>query len=99
MSKLKKLLGKRIKDARKAKGLTQDQLAKMLGIGTSNISYMETGKFAPSIENFEKLVEILGVEPYELYMFKTMYFSVNQMNQYFSGKILSQLMNINIWLK
>ena len=72
MSRIKKLLGQRIRDARKAKGLTQEQLAERLGIGTSNISYIETGKFAPSMENFEKLVEILGVEPSELYTFTTL---------------------------
>lgn len=72
MSRIKKLLGQRIRDARKAKGLTQEQLAERLGIGTSNISYIETGKFAPSMENFEKLVEILGVESSELYTFTTL---------------------------
>lgn len=69
MSTLKKLLGKRIKELRKARGITQEQLAEMLGIGTPNISYIENGKFAPSIENFEKLSKIFDVEPYELYKF------------------------------
>lgn len=69
MSKIKVLLGKRIREFRKARGITQEQLAEMLGIGTANISYIENGKFAPSIENFEKLVNIFDVEPYELYKF------------------------------
>lgn len=69
MSIIKKLLGQRIKELRKARNITQEQLAEMLGIGTANISYIENGKFAPSMENFEKLVEIFHVEPYELYMF------------------------------
>lgn len=69
MSKIKKLLGQRIRELRKAKRITQEQLAEKIGIGTSNISYIETGKFAPSIENFEKIVEALGCEPHELYMF------------------------------
>ena len=69
MNTIKKLLGQRIKEIRKSKGFTQEQLAEMVGIGTPNISYIETGKFAPSIENFERIVEALGVEPYELYMF------------------------------
>ena len=71
MSIIKKQLGQRIKELRKLKGLTQEQLAEIVGIGTSNISYIETGKFAPSIENFERIVEALGVEPYELYMFSS----------------------------
>lgn len=42
----------------------------MVGIGTANISYIETGKFAPSAETLEKLSEALNVYPYELYMFE-----------------------------
>ena len=69
MSTIKELLGKRIKEIRKKKGFTQEQLAEKIGIGTANISYIETGKFAPTIENFEKIAKVLEVEPFELYMF------------------------------
>ena len=69
MSKIKKLLGQRIRQLRKSRGITQEELAEMLGIGTPNISYIENGKFAPSMENFEKLVNIFDIEPYELYKF------------------------------
>lgn len=69
MSQIKKLLGQRIRQLRKARGITQEELAEKLGICTPNISYIENGKFAPSMENFEKLVNIFDVEPYELYKF------------------------------
>jgi len=69
MSVLKKQLGQRIRELRKSRGITQEALAEMLGIGTANISYIENGKFAPSFENFEKIVNIFDVEPYELYKF------------------------------
>lgn len=69
MSNIKKLLGQRIREIRKSKGLTQEELAEKIGIGTPNVSYFETGKFAPSIENFEKIVNVLQVEPYEFYNF------------------------------
>ena len=69
MENIKKLLGQRIKEVRKAKNITQEELAEKIGIGTSNISYIENGKFAPSIENFAKITEVLGVEPSELYKF------------------------------
>ena len=69
MGTIKKLLGERIREIRKSCRITQEQLAEMLGIGPANISYIENGKFAPSMENFEKMVEIFGVEPYELYKF------------------------------
>lgn len=69
MSDIKKLLGKRIKEIRKQKGLTQEQLAELVGIGTPNISYIECGKFAPAIDTLEKIAQVLNIEPFELYRF------------------------------
>lgn len=79
MGTIKKQLGQRIKEIRKSKGLTQEKLAEIVGIGTSNISYIETGKFAPSIENFERIADALDVEPYELYMFSSK--SINEIKK------------------
>ncbi len=70
MSSIKKLFGKRIQELRKSRKITQEKLAEMVGIGTPNISYFETGKFSPSIETLEKLAKALNVDIYELYMFK-----------------------------
>ena len=70
MENIKLLLGKRIKELRKTHKYTQEQLAEKVGIGTPNISYFETGKFAPSIETLQKLAQVFGVEVYELYMFQ-----------------------------
>ncbi len=69
MDNVKVLLGKRIRELRKAKKLTQEDLAEKVGIRTPNISYFETGKFSPAIETLPKLADALGVEIYELYMF------------------------------
>ena len=70
MDNVKELLGKRIKELRKAKKLTQEELAEKIGIGTPNISYFETGKFSPAIDTLQKIAMALGVEIYELYMFQ-----------------------------
>ena len=70
MDNIKVLLGKRIRELRKAKKLTQEDLADKISIGTPNISYFETGKFAPAAETLQKIAEALDVEIYELYMFK-----------------------------
>ena len=53
MDNLKKQLGQNIKLIRKAKKLTQEKLAEIVGIGTPNISYIESGKFAPSIDTLQ----------------------------------------------
>lgn len=70
MQDIKKLLGQRIRELRKARNLTQEKLAEMVEIGTANISYIETGRFSPSVETLAKLSEALGVYTYELYMFE-----------------------------
>ncbi|MBQ8459048.1 helix-turn-helix transcriptional regulator [bacterium] len=70
MDNVKELLGKRIRELRKARKLTQEELAEKIGIGTPNISYFETGKFSPAIETLQKIAQALNVEIYELYMFQ-----------------------------
>lgn len=69
MSELKKLLGKRIREIRIAKNLTQEDLSELTDIGTSSISKIESGHFHPTDENLEKIAKALCVEPYKLYMF------------------------------
>ncbi len=69
MSDFKKLLGKKIQIIRKSKGLTQEKLAELIDIETPSLSYLETGKYSPSIETLQKLSEVLMIEPWEFYYF------------------------------
>ena len=69
MSQLKKLLGKRIKEIRTSKKMTQEYLSELTGIGTPSISKIEIGMYHPTDENLEKIAHALEVEPYKLYMF------------------------------
>lgn len=69
---MKKLLGKRIKEIRNKRGMTQERLAELVEINTPNISYIENGKFYPSYETFVGLLRALDVEPCELFMFDNM---------------------------
>lgn len=69
MSELKKLLGKRIREIRIAKKLTQEELSELTDIGASSISKIESGHFHPTDENLERIAKALNVEPYKLYMF------------------------------
>lgn len=55
-------LGEKIKQARKAKGITQDKLAEKLGINRVAISNYEKGINNPTFANLTKLSTILGVE-------------------------------------
>ena len=74
MENIKKLLGQRIKEVRKAKNITQEELAEKIGIGTSNISYIENGKFAPSIETLQKLAQVFGIPQFYDFIQKCLIF-------------------------
>lgn len=65
----KKLLGKRIKEIRKNKGLTQEKLSEMSGIETSSLSGIESGRFFPSLYLLSKIALILDVELLEFFKF------------------------------
>lgn len=65
----KKLLGKRIKEIRKFKGLTQEQLSEMIELETSSLSGIESGRFYPSLHVLEKIASALDVELIDFFKF------------------------------
>lgn len=67
---LQKKLGRRIAGLRKAKKLTQEQLAEALGCSVEFISLVERGVNAPSVAGLEKFAKILKVEVNELFTFE-----------------------------
>lgn len=54
-------LGERIKEARKSKGLTQEELANLLGITTRGLQNYESGRRKVSIDKLIQISEILKV--------------------------------------
>lgn len=69
-SVLQRKLGQRIASLRKAKKLTQEQLAEALGCSVEFISLVERGVNAPSVSGLEKFAKILKVEVKELFTFE-----------------------------
>ncbi len=67
----KKLLGKRIKEIRKLKNYTQEELAEMINLETSSLSGIESGRFFPSLHVLDKLSQTLDVELVEFFKFST----------------------------
>lgn len=51
----------KIKRLRKNKGLGQKQLAEIVGINTTHLSRLETGRYQPSVEVLKKLADALQV--------------------------------------
>ena len=70
MSAFKKQFGKRIKEIRKNKGLTQEQIAEKIGIEPPNVSKLESGMHFPLPENIEKIAKALNVDVKELFDFE-----------------------------
>ena len=67
---LQRKLGRRIATLRKARNLTQEQLAESLGCSVEFISLVERGVNAPSVAGLERFAKILEVEVKELFTFE-----------------------------
>lgn len=67
---IKKLLGRRIKELRTKKGLTQEKLAELVGVGERNLSKIECGNNFVTSETLTNILNALDVEPTELFNFQ-----------------------------
>lgn len=63
----KELLGTRIKELRKNRKLSQDQLSEKVGMDPKHLSRIEVGKSYPSIKTLEKIAQELDVEIKDLF--------------------------------
>lgn len=54
-------VGKRIRDGRKAKNLTQLQLAELLEVPQATVSYWESGKHPPSREDLPRVAKAIDI--------------------------------------
>ena len=66
---IKNLFGRKIKEYRKKKNLTQAQLAELVNVDDKHISCIESGKNFPSADLIERLATSLEVEPKDLFEF------------------------------
>ena len=69
MVNIKNLFGRKIKEYRKKKNLTQAQLAELVNVDDKHISCIESGKNFPSPDLIERLATSLDVEPKDLFEF------------------------------
>lgn len=61
-------IGERIKRIRNEKGLTQKELAKMLGTSQQNLAQYERNKRNPKYETVKKIANALEIDIYDLYI-------------------------------
>lgn len=69
MSTIRILFGKKLKEWRKLKHITQIELAKLVNVDDKHISCIENGKSFPSPKLITKLATALGIEPKDLFEF------------------------------
>jgi transcriptional regulator with XRE-family HTH domain len=58
--------GERLFGFRERKGLSQEQIARLLDVDKSYISRLESGHANPTLATIVKLAQVLSVEPAEL---------------------------------
>ncbi len=59
-------IGQRIRAERKKQNISQEQLAEMVGVGTTHISHLETGNTIPSIKTFIEIINALNISSDEV---------------------------------
>jgi transcriptional regulator with XRE-family HTH domain len=62
------VFGRRLKELRRRRGLTQEQLAKLVKLDYKFIGAIERGAKTSSFQTVEKLAKALGVEYYEFFI-------------------------------
>ena len=72
------LLAKTVVDARKEKNMKQQDVADLTGINRAMISKLESLNYIPSIEQLEKLGEVLGFEPIDMFVNESVHNSLEK---------------------
>ncbi len=65
----KELLGARIKELRKLKKLSQEQLSEKISIDPKHLSRIEVGNSYPSLDTLERIAKVLGMEMRDFFEF------------------------------
>ena len=60
MKDIKQQVATLIRDARKAKGLTQKELGERLGIDEKRVTRLESGRTNPTVETLQKILNEMG---------------------------------------
>jgi transcriptional regulator with XRE-family HTH domain len=64
---VQELLGQRVRNLRKTKGITQEELAGKCDLYIDFLKGIEKGKENPSLHHLGKMAEVLGVEMFDLF--------------------------------
>ena len=73
METCKKLLGNRIKELRKSRGLTQEKLSELLGCEPNHVAKIEAGIHFPQPEKLEILAKVFDIKMKDLFDYEHKY--------------------------
>ena len=95
-----KQIGNRIRKARLAKGMSQEQLGEKLGVSFQAVSSWETGKFVPDTDNLQALSKTLDIsldalfaEEDRVWELKPVNYDFNHMYTFVKGR--AQMLNLH----
>lgn len=94
VQKLKINLGKKIKELRRAKNLTQEQFAELIGAQPQSISILESGRSFLSAERLSKICEVLKVTPKNIFDFDVKFDTIASSSKIYD-KIIILLKNMD----
>jgi len=63
---LRKVVAKNLRRSRRARGLTQEELADRAGVYRNYIGMLERAENAATVDMLEKLADVLEIDPMEL---------------------------------
>jgi len=69
MKAIEKQFGKKVRELRQAKGLSQEELAFKVGVHRTYLGGIERGERNPSLKNIAAIAEALGISLSELFLF------------------------------
>ncbi len=64
-----KRLAQRLKDLRRAKGISQEQLAHDAELYRTYVNHLETGRYSPSAYVIYKIAKVLKIKPTDIIPF------------------------------
>ena len=94
-TEFKKLLGKRIKDLRTKRGMTQEKLAELIDVGERNLSKLECGEIFVKASTVTKILEAFEIKPNELFDFSN-YQPDNNIKETLINAINSDLVDVDL---
>ncbi len=89
MSNIKEIVGARIRDIRKERGLSQEELAHIANLHPTYIGKLERGERNMSVESLDKATSALGISLEEL--FKNLHEPVNDQGSLLITQIVKRL--------